>query len=255
MGKIRQLVNKVWDRIGGDALWHLITEVKRYFLGHRGVWHVLTFIAGGVTSGYYAFQAWINSWPSYFVVPFFLVIFACVLAIVHFLWMLWDKWQQRHLSTQAKTHPTLQSKNKEITKPSESKIDCEIYGIPFALRIKNRVLFFLPEVTIANGSTRTVSIGVELQVPIGSSNIACLPPESTPGKEWEHPPQSIGYQRLTFPLKLPARKTIEGSIAFDTDRLKGLANIPDFKNCEVQFTNLHTEQLIHSEAIIFIINI
>jgi hypothetical protein len=107
MGKIRQLVKKVLDLIGGDAAWHVITEVKRYFLGPRGVWHVLTFIAGGVTSGYYAFQAYINSWPSYFVVPFFIGVFACVVVILNGLWSLWNKWQYPPSTVQPDTNPVL----------------------------------------------------------------------------------------------------------------------------------------------------
>lgn len=95
MGKVRQGVKKAWDLIGGDATWHVVTEIKRYFLGPRGVWHVLAYITGGVTSGYYAFQAVVNSWPPYFVVPFFIVLLACVIGILNGSWSLWHKWQSQ----------------------------------------------------------------------------------------------------------------------------------------------------------------
>jgi hypothetical protein len=105
MGKVRQWVTKAWDLIGGDATWHVITEIKRYFLGPRGVWHVLTLIASIIVGTYGALQAQIDSQPTYKVVTFFVLLFVGVLGIINLLWMLWDRWQRRPVTVQLETQP------------------------------------------------------------------------------------------------------------------------------------------------------
>lgn len=56
---------------------------------------MLTFIASIVAGTWGALQAGVHSQPTYIVITFFVLLFAGVLGIVNFLWMLWDRWQGR----------------------------------------------------------------------------------------------------------------------------------------------------------------
>ncbi|SRR5713101_2349456 len=127
-----------------------------------------------------------------------------------------------------------------------------VYEIPQAHTLGQRLLLFVPEVTIINRSRRrTASLGVELRVPMGRGGIAHLPPESMPVEEWQQSPDSARNHCLIFPLNLTAGHTASGYIAFGTDRLKGVRHVNNWENCEIQFTDFHTGQVVHRENVRF----
>jgi hypothetical protein len=123
MGKLRQWIHKVWDIVKGDALWHLITEVKRFLWGSWGVRPVLATLTGLIVSTWSAIQAWIYAQPAHVIVAYFLFTFVCVLAVIHRLLMLWDR--RQHLSQLPAPTPTTQPSNPTI-EPQSNKTTAQL---------------------------------------------------------------------------------------------------------------------------------
>lgn len=70
---------------------------------------MLTLIASILTGTLVTLQSWIHLQPTYIIVTFFVVLSTGVLAIVNFLWMLWDRWQQHHLAIHSQGRSSLGS--------------------------------------------------------------------------------------------------------------------------------------------------
>lgn len=137
MGKLfRYLKDNWWNTVQGDARWHVLTEVKRYFFGTWGVWHVLTFLTSIAAGTWGAFQAWIHSQPGYIVTLVFLVAFAVALAIANFSLMLWDRWRQR---LRDKNPPGKLSRNEERA----SQFEIEYLGQELLWRTEGELDFHL----------------------------------------------------------------------------------------------------------------
>jgi hypothetical protein len=96
MEKLRRRGKRLFNLIGGEAAWHIITEAKRYYLGPGGVYTVLTYLTGLVSGTYVAFQAWIDSQPDYIIATFFLGCFVLVVTLLNGIYALWIKWRREH---------------------------------------------------------------------------------------------------------------------------------------------------------------